>query len=258
MTFMFNIQTMNQVNEMNNNFNYEGGEETESSEEVDQPNENTPLIVNTNGDSNFFFNTVAAPELRNVNQNKEGFCYLKENEVNRREQKMEQKRLEQDSHILELFNKSTMVDRAEQQMDMKLVNITFVIFTFFYLIVLTFGETTYILLITIVALLIYLLVSRVLLENTIFLSNDFHVGWNYYIHLMKNVVLQILLLVTFALIFEMVKSNTSIHPYDSVFFLVVYLMQWLTISYFMIILSRFIQQFSYVLYFIVDEYEVYE
>ena len=150
---LFTFSNMNKVNEVGNNI-LGGGDETESSEDVN--NEEVIKVEESVDESNaFVINSVEPSELRKVNQS--GFSYVSCDNYQKEEELKRRKEDEETARLIAIFNKSTIVDNLERQVDMKLINATFVIFAFFYVIVKTFGETTYILLITMVSLLIFLL-----------------------------------------------------------------------------------------------------
>lgn len=225
-----------------------GNESDEEEEEEDESAEVPILVIDTPS------HTIEVPSMKKVNQNNQedkSYHYLQSNESIQNDVEKMKEDIEWIRDLSDQINRRTITDWVQDQISLKLFQVTFVIFTFVYVIVKSFGETQYILLNLAVYLIIWTLLSEIILEETIFVANDFHSGWNYYLKMVNTVVIQIFFLVTLALIFEEIKVNTSIHPMDSVRILIINLVQWMTFLFFIMILVHYVQQFWFFIHFLI-------
>lgn len=253
---MLSFNSLVRANEANNEFNRHsfqnaGDESSEEEEEEEEGEEEEKEKKEEENDDNHseitvpitpsIGITISQPEMRKVNTSP-SFKYLENNDQEIQLDKKNEKNIEFILELADQFNRRTITDFIQDEIRFKLFNVTFVIFTFVYLIVKSFGETQYILLNIGVYLIIWLFISNILIEQLLFVANDFHSGWNYYLKLGNSVVTQILFLVTLSLIYEQIKGNASIHPSDAVFFFVLYLIQWMTLVFYFLILVHFTEQ----------------
>lgn len=185
-----------------------------------------------------------SPETKeyNLKETEEGYHFLNVKDKKKMRKKELQDFVKQVVACKKLLNKLTGVDALLDMLSNKLIQITFVFFGFFYLVVKDFGEMNYILITVLNIFIIWYAVSGLLIKNILQIQNDFHMGWNFSVAITGKGITQVLLLTLLMFMFDISRKSISIHPWDTIMYLIIYVIQWAGIIIFVIMMFHYIQE----------------